>query len=236
MLAKCGYRVEVAEDGRSGLDALSKGAFAAVLMDCQMPGLDGFETTREIREREHGGRRMPIIAMTANSMQGERERCLAAGMDDYLTKPLRERVLSEALALWVPDLGSRGPDALSRGRTGAGREDAPPVLDETVIRELGFDAGELASLLTVYCDQAAAQVLELSGAVGRGDALAARETAHSLKGSSATLGALRVSGLAAEVEAAAAAGELSGSRALLEALDAGLEQTLRAFDAARAGA
>jgi PAS domain S-box-containing protein len=101
MLEQAGFRSAVAENGRAGLAALATGCFAAVLMDCQMPELDGYETTAEIRRREHGAARIPIIAMTASSMTGERERCLAAGMDDYLMKPLRTRELNDAMRRWV---------------------------------------------------------------------------------------------------------------------------------------
>ncbi len=102
MLEKCGYHPHVAVNGRKALEAMAKRPFAAVLMDCQMPELDGYETTREVRRLEQGGHSTPIIAMTANSMKGERERCLANGMDDYLTKPLRKQALSETMARWVP--------------------------------------------------------------------------------------------------------------------------------------
>jgi hypothetical protein len=101
MLARSGFRSQVAANGLEALEALSQKTFAAALMDCQMPELDGYETTLEIRRREAGGRRMPIIAMTASSMQGDRERCLAARMDDYVTKPLRDRALQDALARWI---------------------------------------------------------------------------------------------------------------------------------------
>jgi PAS domain S-box-containing protein len=115
MLERCGFRSQIAANGREALEALELSSFAATLMDCQMPELDGYETTREIRRREGGAQRMPIIAMTANSMEGERDRCLAAGMDDYLTKPLRNRALKDALAratpvpVPVPVAGSTGP-------------------------------------------------------------------------------------------------------------------------------
>ena len=108
MLERCGFRAQVAVNGLRALEALSQGSYAAVLMDCQMPELDGYETTREVRRREQGGPRIPIIAMTANSMKGERERCLAAGMDDYLTKPLRNQVLKGPLVLLFWFLS--GPD------------------------------------------------------------------------------------------------------------------------------
>ncbi|MEA2356538.1 MAG: hypothetical protein QOD61_2667 [Solirubrobacteraceae bacterium] len=102
MLERCGFRSQIAANGREALEALELSSFAATLMDCQMPELDGYETTREIRRREAGTQRMPIIAMTANSMEGDRDRCLAAGMDDYLTKPLRNRALKDALARATP--------------------------------------------------------------------------------------------------------------------------------------
>ncbi|MEA2264540.1 MAG: two-component system, sensor histidine kinase and response regulator, partial [Solirubrobacteraceae bacterium] len=231
MLAKCGYRGEVAANGLEALEALSSRSFAAILMDCQMPVLDGFETTQAIREREPGGRRVPIIAMTANTMEGERARCLAAGMDDYLTKPLRDRILKDALARWAPDRpagATTGADddsaTIGSMEASAGR-DAPELLDEAVIRELGFEAEDLADLLAMYFDQAARQLLDLRGAVGRGEAGEVRETAHSLKGSSATLGAVRVAHLAAELETLARAGDLTGADALLATLADVFEQT-----------
>jgi signal transduction histidine kinase/ActR/RegA family two-component response regulator len=97
MLDKCGYRSEVVAGGNEALAALAEREFAAILMDCQMPGIDGYETTREIRRRENGGAHMPIVAVTAHSLAGDREKCIAAGMDDYVSKPLRAGELRLAL-------------------------------------------------------------------------------------------------------------------------------------------
>jgi len=101
-LERCGCESEVANDGRQALEALARRSYDAVLMDCQMPGMDGYEATAELRRREAGGRRTPVIAMTAHAMKGDAERCLAAGMDDYIAKPMRRQVLAEALARWIP--------------------------------------------------------------------------------------------------------------------------------------
>ncbi len=98
-----GYRVTLAENGQLALDALAHASFAVVLMDMQMPVMDGLEATRRIRAREaaSGLARTPIVAMTANAMQGDRERCLAAGMDDYLSKPINADELSRQLERWA---------------------------------------------------------------------------------------------------------------------------------------
>jgi PAS domain S-box-containing protein len=102
-LERCGCRVEVANDGREALEALSTGRYDAVLMDCQMPEMDGYAATAELRRREQrDGGHTPVIAMTAQAMDGDRERCLAAGMDDYVTKPMRHAELAATLHRWIP--------------------------------------------------------------------------------------------------------------------------------------
>ena len=157
MLEKSGFDAHVAENGREALRDLSERSFAAVLMDCQMPELDGYETTREVRRLEQGGQRTPIIAMTANSMQGDRERCLAAGMDDYLTKPLRAHALKDALTHWIsePAAGSTLPGAAldTNGDPGAGGGGGE-LLDEALVAELEQLGGEvLSNAVRVYADQ-----------------------------------------------------------------------------------
>ena len=101
-LERCGCRVQVVADGQEALDALQAQRYDAVLMDCQMPGMDGYDATGELRRSEQGLLHTPVIAMTAQAMDGDRERCLAAGMDDYITKPLRHAELAEALRRWIP--------------------------------------------------------------------------------------------------------------------------------------
>ena len=101
-LERAGCTADVVSDGKQALEALGKRRYDAVLMDCQMPLMDGYETTRELRRREHGGARVPVIAMTAHAMEGAAEECLAAGMDDYLSKPVRRVSLNAALRRWIP--------------------------------------------------------------------------------------------------------------------------------------
>ncbi len=98
---KLGYQAEAVADGHEALTAMGTGRYALVLMDCQMPRMDGFAATVAIRQRELPGQHVPIIAMTANAMEGDRERCLAAGMDDYLAKPVRLDDLSAMLTRWT---------------------------------------------------------------------------------------------------------------------------------------
>ena len=102
MLKKLGYAAAIAHNGQEAVEICTHDDFVAVLMDCQMPKLDGYDATREIRRRESDGRHIPIIAVTANCMTTDRDACLAAGMDDYVTKPLRNGELEAALGRWLP--------------------------------------------------------------------------------------------------------------------------------------
>jgi CheY-like chemotaxis protein/HPt (histidine-containing phosphotransfer) domain-containing protein len=236
MLEKCGFAPHIAENGRIALHALTQRTYAAILMDCQMPELDGYDTTRAIRQREQGGRRMPIIAMTANSMQGERERCLAAGMDDYLTKPLRNQILKDALKRWVyeqPAPPARpDPTAGTSAAPAAGGGD-PQLLDQAVIGELEklLDGEVLTNMLALYVEEAAGDMAALTAAVTSGDAVAAARTAHKLSGSSRTLGAAHVARVAAELEQTAKTGDLSIAHELLATLGRGLGDTDEAIRA-----
>jgi two-component system sensor histidine kinase/response regulator len=224
MLEQAGFRAAVAQDGRAGLDALATGTYAAVLMDCQMPELDGYETTREIRRRERGATRIPIIAMTASSTKGERERCLACGMDDYLTKSLRTLELQDAMRRWV--------FTAARSVEPEPEPGSCELLAQSVFDELDLDGELLARLLTIYVQEAATDIAALDEALGRADAPAAARVAHKIKGTSATVGSPRVAAIAGRLETRTQAGDLAAAAALLADMRASLGEVSHAIPAA----
>ncbi len=198
LLIKQGLRTAIAHDGREAVELALANDYAAILMDCQMPELDGYEATRRIRRAERG-RHVPIIALTAHSMPGDRERCLAAGMDDYLSKPIRAEQLEDAMNKW---LRGHEPSARSDGEgedacVDPGREerDAVVVLDAATIRQLrdALSLGMRERLVQVFDASLPECVAEIVGAAQRGDETEQIRVAHLLKGSSATLGATRLS-------------------------------------------
>jgi two-component system, sensor histidine kinase and response regulator len=211
LLAKLGYEVAVSGNGIEALQSLADAEYDAVLMDCQMPEMDGYAATREIRNREGGTRRTPVIAMTAAAMQGDREACFAAGMDDYLTKPIRPGALAETLARWVT--------AGDRTAPATGSEPSPPddsaPLDParlSILRDLDDgDGALLASIADEFLAEAQRQLDRLGEALAEGDPQAVEQAAHSIKGSSANLGAIRLADLTGRLEALGRAGALGGA-------------------------
>jgi CheY-like chemotaxis protein/HPt (histidine-containing phosphotransfer) domain-containing protein len=207
MLAKLGFRADVAANGLEAVDAVAKFAYGAVLMDCQMPLMDGYAATAEIREREAGASHVPIVAMTAAAMTGERERCLAAGMDDYVSKPVQLGELRKALSRWVEPVEDRnGDDVLISGAAPSRAAFDPTVV--AALRSLRPESGADAfdSLTQLFVASGAALMGTLREALAREDLEAVGSVAHTMKGSAANLGALRLADACGELEQALAAG------------------------------
>jgi CheY-like chemotaxis protein/HPt (histidine-containing phosphotransfer) domain-containing protein len=240
LLKKQGHAVRVAGNGREALAALGiadcrlqiadfpdKSAichlqsaipFDVVLMDVQMPDMDGFQATAAIRERERGtGRHLPIVAMTAYAMKGDRERCLEAGMDRYVSKPIRAEELLRTLAELLP-----GTDAPAAPAPPAAPDDGLDL--ETARRWVGGDDRLLGELAALFLQEAGGWLGEIRAAVAAGEAVRLRQFAHTLRGSASTFGARAVCDAAARLEAQARSGDLAGADAALGALDAALEQ------------
>jgi two-component system, sensor histidine kinase and response regulator len=228
MLVKRGLAVDIASDGSEALAMLAAGAYAAVFMDCQMPELDGYEATARIRALERGGARLPVIAMTAHAMNGDRERCLAAGMDDYLSKPLRADELDAALAQWlgagvvaalkpVAMVAAAAPVAVAAGPVAAGDD----LIDDSRIRTFRDDYPDIAGqLVDLFVQSAPPLIAELRAAAGGGDRDGVRRAAHKLKGSCLNIGATRMAELCRELE-----GGDSDSEAAVDELEQALAPT-----------
>jgi two-component system sensor histidine kinase/response regulator len=194
MLTQRGLQIEVAANGVEAVARCSSRCYAAIFMDCQMPELDGYDATRRIRAAG-ANTATPIIAMTAHSLSGGRERCIAAGMDDYLTKPIRPADIDAVLVRWLPGRAGAAP-ARPAGRAEAAI-DAPaePTLDPNVLGGIrdGFDGAARTELLELF-ERSARETLEaLHDAVTGGDADEVGRLAHRLKGSGASLGAVALS-------------------------------------------
>jgi CheY-like chemotaxis protein/HPt (histidine-containing phosphotransfer) domain-containing protein len=189
-LQKIGHTADVAENGEEVLEALNHKAYDVILMDCQMPVMDGFKTTREIRRRYR--RPIRIIALTANAMKDDRERCLKAGMDDYLSKPLRSEDLAAALGSFTPATPStQAPPSCSNG-----------PIDLERLREITDNDKEFAKqLIKDYLTQAEEILTDMKSVIHAGNFEDMRRLAHKLAGSSASCGMNAVVPTLREIEA-----------------------------------
>ncbi|HKC23479.1 MAG TPA: response regulator, partial [Thermoanaerobaculia bacterium] len=223
LLGGAGVRVTETTNGAEALRLLAEQSFHAVLMDVQMPEMDGIEATRRIRA-DSRLRDLPVIAMTAHAMAGDRERFLSAGMSDYVAKPIEESELVGVLARWLPlESGAR-----------AARREAPPLsglpgLDPAAaIRRIGGREDLYRRLLMAFHAQAPGLIGEMREAAGRKDRDAVRKLAHGLKGVAATVAADEVASAAAALEQAA--GETGGSEELLATLEKTLARVIEGLD------
>jgi two-component system, sensor histidine kinase and response regulator len=240
VLERLGYEADVVDTGLAAVEALRRAAYAVVLMDVQMPQMDGLEATRTIRRAGSGvlDRSVPIVALTAHATAGDRDDCLKAGMDDYLAKPIRPAELADALETWLgrPQalaVANRTPEAVER--------EAPDgfapvrVFDDAFLLDLLDGDKEAADeIIAEYLDNGTRLVAEIVQALGSRDLETVRLRAHTLKGASANVGAVALQGLSARLEEAAAAQSLLQATAVSEDIESGLSSARTAVAGTRA--
>jgi signal transduction histidine kinase/CheY-like chemotaxis protein/HPt (histidine-containing phosphotransfer) domain-containing protein len=204
LLVKRGHRTVAASTGLEAVRLAAGGAVDLVFMDCQMPGLDGYAATQRIREREgDGGRRVPIVAMTAHAMAGDRAKCLASGMDDYVAKPLRPDEVDEMLARWLPGDGAdQGDDHDNGGAGSPGEAPAVDPIDEARFGDLAreFPPGAVRELVVAFIDSTPPIIERIVLAAEGADHAEIAGAAHRLKGGCLVVGAGQLNDLAGELE------------------------------------
>jgi CheY-like chemotaxis protein len=223
-LALAGYASETAEDGIEGLERWRSGRYALLLSDVHMPRMDGYQLARTIREEEarSGKARTPIVALTASALKGEAERCLAAGMDDYMAKPVSIPTMGACLQRWLPHTASAQPLSAEQGvsiqaannqqvamaEAGLPQLAHPATLEVGVLAELtGGDAAEASALLGEFLDSTRDDLTQLEAMRRDGDLQGLTRQAHKVKGAAKIVGAMELAEAAAQLEAAGRTGD-----------------------------
>jgi two-component system, sensor histidine kinase and response regulator len=243
MLTHLGCVVDIAENGTEALKAIHRTGYDIILMDCQMPVMDGYEATRKIREMERSAAKnlppgMPvphiaIVALTAHAMTGDRQLCLDAGMDDYVTKPFSLRLMSEMLEHWAPSsqvIGHLSNGGESQAYQGEEHLDADPGAIDTscidTIRGLQRPGRPdiLAKTIACYFEDAGGLVTAIREGFAAGEAVTVHRAAHRLKSSSAVLGASRLASYCRDLEELCRDGELPADNSLVALIERGYRQ------------
>jgi CheY-like chemotaxis protein len=238
MLERIGYRADVAANGKEAVDAVSRAPYDVVFMDCQMPEMDGYEATRHIRKLQGSAGKTLVIAMTANALLGDREKCIASGMDDYLFKPVTQVALGKVLEKWESlkfAAGGTPDDVPAPVESGQVRSIDPDKIAELKELALGADPGWLESLVHRFLEDAADRLEKLRVAYRNNDAKTVGEVAHALKGSSATMGASQMKQLAERLQSLGRSGSLGGAEPLIQEMERALDMARRLIENALVG-
>jgi PAS domain S-box-containing protein len=222
MLQQLGLRADVAANGIEVIDAVKRIAYDLILMDCQMPEMDGFEATQEIRFLEKTGTlrgRIPIVAMTANAMPGDREHCMRSGMDEYLRKPLRLESLVKTIERWMPEYTETHPDIGASPQAESENAIAHPI-DLAKLNELfNHEGGTIQEMLELYLSSTQSSIDRLQAAIEHRSARMAPRIAHEIKGASAYITAQQMADTAKALELAAKEQDWSSVEEKFEALE-----------------
>ncbi len=224
ILNKLGYRADLVTNGAEALRALRQADYDVVLMDCLMPEMDGYEASRRIREPGTGTRNpgIPIIALTADAMTEDRNKCIDAGMTDYLAKPVEPRQLAEVLSRWLaPPAAS---DEVSQPASNSFRRTEAVFNEEEFLTRLMGDKAFARKLIVGFLDDVPKQLRNLKEQIEQGDASRVKLQAHTLKGAAATVSAIALRDLSCEVHQAASLGQLVRAAALLARLEEEFER------------
>jgi len=224
VLHRAGYVCDIVNNGREAADAVFAGDYDLVLMDCQMPEMDGFQATRAIRRREESEsrmtpapRRIPIIALTANAVRGDRERCLDAGMDDYVSKPLAPQRLLDAIAAQLAGRGTNAARPAAVNQDPQAQKAPPPpaaAFDvDGLAKRWGLDREFIVKLMRKFCAQAPRDLAELEMSFATADVKEFTRLAHGLKGSASYVAAESLRRIAAELETMGRNGDLTDAAA-----------------------
>ena len=239
LLEQLGYRADFAANGLEVLEALDRQSYDVILMDVQMPEMDGLEATRRVRHDWPGENGPRIVAMTANAMEGDRELCLEAGMDDYISKPIRVKELVNALNLCKPGTAVQTASVVTDVKGEAGvLKPTDEVLDKGTLEELKTLVGGheyLVELIEAFLDDAPQLVVDLQQSLKDHDATVLMRSAHSLKSNSADFGAISLNGLCKKLEAMGRAGSLDGAAPLVGRVETEFEVVREALERIRTG-
>ena len=235
LMQRMGVRADAVANGAEALAALELTPYDVILMDVEMPEMDGFEATAVVRERERGGgRRIPIIAMTAHALLEDRQRCLAAGMDDYVSKPIDRRKLEEALLRWAPRGETQAATRDEPGPAAGGTDEDPrfPDLEEDRLEDVcGHDPTLELEVIQLFLESTRESLRGMRAALEAGDATLLRGLAHGLKGGSRTLGAAALGELAQEIERLAGTSDFASAHAVLESAAVAFERVTATMEA-----
>jgi Amt family ammonium transporter len=232
ILRQAGLEYQAVENGRQALDAVASGHFDVVLMDCQMPEMDGFNATRRIREMERSGQlpgHLSVIALTANAIKGDRERCNEAGMDDYISKPFESHALLETIRRVLTANREKAAETpIVNPPAAMPQPDAPPPIDSDALLARCMGNMQFAeSLLLAFADDLPNHVAQIASSSDAGDGKGMADAAHALKGAASFVAAEAVRALAAAIEAHGKAGSLAEVASLADHLRDEAQRCLR---------